>query len=70
MASQSAGLAAETAVMRRFDVAMQAAAGLPLRARGRVLRYAAERTADHLEVVTAEMAHADGQTPGGSREHT
>jgi len=46
MPRQSEDLAAETAVMRAFDRALQATGELPARAAGRVLRYVGERVAD------------------------
>lgn len=58
MPAQSEALAKETAVMRRFDKAMQDAAAMGGRAHVRVLRYVADQVAEQLE-------HAQFGQPGG-----
>lgn len=69
---QSQALADETAVMRRFDGAIGAAAGLSPKAYARVLRYVAERVSDELGSMrvqenTVEVAASDGGGGGGGR---
>lgn len=61
---QSEDLAAETAVMRTFDRALQATGDLPAKAAGRVLRYVADRVAD--EQAAASPGWAGG---GGGGEY-
>ena|SRR6185437_7582362 len=56
MPRQSEDLAAETAVMRSFDRALQATSDLPARAAGRVLRYVADRVTDELAANTGLIA--------------
>ena len=48
MGRQSEALAAETAAMRSFDLALQKAADLPVPAQGRVLRYVADHISEQL----------------------
>lgn len=59
MARQSDSLADETAAMRSFDRALQAAAGLPPKAAGRVLRYIADRVADE-QAANAQLQAGNG----------
>lgn len=64
MGRQSDTLAAETAVMRAFDRALQAAAELPPKAVGRVLRYVGERVADELAAHTQQSQAGNGTVAG------